>query len=85
MIKPLRSALPVLLAALVGGCVAVEHVPPPKGDDEYVFACAQEAGQPSCDARAEAACPAGYETLRSEQGFERKELRVRCRTGGSEN
>ncbi|MGA6097323.1 hypothetical protein ACPESN_05560 [Stutzerimonas marianensis] len=68
----------VLVAALLGGCITTESVPPAKGDDEYVFACEKVAGEPSCETLAEHACPDGFETLSSEQDFERKELRVRC-------
>lgn len=65
-------------SSLLLGCSALETVPPPDGTDEYVFACAKEAGQPGCEARARAVCPDGYETLSSEEDFNRKELRVRC-------
>ncbi|WP_217474094.1 hypothetical protein [Stutzerimonas stutzeri] len=64
--------------ALLAGCSAIEHVPPADGSDEYVFACTKVAGQPGCETQAQRACPAGYETLSSEENFDRKELRIRC-------
>ena len=66
------------LTALIAGCNGIETVPPADGTDEYVFACTKTAGQPGCEDRARAVCPAGYETLSSEETFDRKELRVRC-------
>jgi hypothetical protein len=66
------------LAGFLVGCSGVETVPPADGTDEYVFACTKDAGQPSCEARARVVCPDGYETLSSEEDFDRKELRVRC-------
>jgi len=66
------------LAGLLVGCSAIETVPPADGTDEYVFACTKVAGQPGCETRAREACPEGYETLSSEEDFNRKELRVRC-------
>ena len=50
-----KPALLVIATGLIGGCSSFESVPPPEGDDEYVF-----------------------ETLSSEENFERKELRIRC-------
>lgn len=73
-----KAVLLVMVTGLTGGCSSVESVPPPTGDDEYVFACTKAVGQTVCDARAEAVCPNGYETLSSEESFERKELRIRC-------
>lgn len=73
-----KPVLLVVTTGLVGGCSGFESVPPPEGDDEYVFACAKAAGQSECEARAAAACPDGFETLSSEENFERKELRIRC-------
>ncbi len=67
-----------MVAALVGGCSSFETVPPADGDDEYVFACTKAAGRSECQARAESVCPNGFETLSSEENFERKEMRIRC-------
>lgn len=67
-----------MLAGLMAGCSAIETVPPADGTDEYVFACTKVAGQPGCETRARTVCPEGYETLSSEEDFDRKELRVRC-------
>jgi hypothetical protein len=65
-------------ALLIGGCSAFEGVTPAQRTDEYVFACDKASGQPGCETRADEVCPDGYDTLSSEQDFERKELRVRC-------
>lgn len=73
-----KSTLATAIIGLIGGCSTIESVPPPDGDDEYVFACTKTAGQPGCKARAEAVCPNGFKTLSSEENFERKELRIRC-------
>jgi hypothetical protein len=73
------------LTAFIAGCSGIETVPPPDGTDEYVFACNKAAGQPGCEARARAVCPKGYETLSSEENFDRKELRVRCTEKGNED
>lgn len=66
------------LMGLLVGCSAVEVVPPADGTDEYVFACTKVAGQPDCETKAQKVCPEGYETLSSEENFDRKELRVTC-------
>jgi hypothetical protein len=73
-----RSTAVFSLSALMIGCSTVEVVPPAEPDDEYVFACDKVAGQPACETRAAEVCPIGYETLSSEEDFERKELRIRC-------
>lgn len=78
MVTKLKPVFLAAAAGLIGGCATFESVPPPDGDDEYVFACTKAAGQPGCEARAEAVCPNGFETLSSEQNFERKELRIKC-------
>ena len=64
--------------ALLAGCSLIERVPPADGTDEYVFACTKMADQPGCETQAQRACPIGYETLSSEEDFDRKELRIRC-------
>lgn len=79
-----QCSLITVLAGLVGGCSAIETVPPADGTDEYVFACSKVGEQPVCETRARTICPEGYETLSSEEDFARKELRVRC-TGGAAN
>lgn len=73
-----RSVVLVILTGFTAGCSSVESVPPPDGDDEYVFVCTKPSGKSECDARAVAVCPDGFETLSSEENFERKELRIRC-------
>lgn len=70
------------LAGLLTGCGGIETVPPASGSDEYVFTCMKVAGQPGCETRASDTCPEGYETLSSEEDFDRKELRVRCSIEG---
>lgn len=77
-----QCAVIVVLTVLLIGCSAVETVSPADGTDEYVFTCTKVAGQPGCATRAREVCPEGYETLSSEENFDRKELRVRC-TGES--
>ena len=70
-----------VIAGLTGfltGCSGIETVPPADGSDEYVFACTKDTGQPVCETQAREVCPEGYETLSSEENFDRKELRVRC-------
>lgn len=73
------------LTSLLVGCSAVEVVPPADGTDEYVFVCTKVAGQPDCETKAQKVCPEGYETLSSEENFDRKELRVICtgKAGGA--
>ena len=73
-----KPVLLVIATGLIGGCSSFESVPPPEGDDEYVFACAKAAGQSECEARPASVCPDGFETLSSEENFERKELRIKC-------
>jgi hypothetical protein len=70
------------LAGLLTGCSGMETVPPADGTDEYVFACAKDAGQPGCETQAREVCPEGFDTLSSEQDFDRTELRVRCTEKG---
>lgn len=65
------------------GCSAFEVVRPAQQTDEYVLACDKVEGRPGCKTRANEICPDGYDTLSSEEDFERKELRVRCSGGAN--
>ena len=73
-----RAALILMLAGLSAGCTGLETVPAPHRGDEYVLACDKAKGRPSCEAKVNEICPGGFETLSSEEDFERRELRVRC-------
>src|SRR3546814_780978 len=66
------------LTGLLSSCSGIETVPPADGIDEYVFACTKDTGHPVCETQAREVCPEGYETLSSEEDFDRRELRVRC-------
>ncbi|SEH86411.1 hypothetical protein SAMN05216535_2341 [Stutzerimonas xanthomarina] len=81
----IKSIYRVSLAAggllTLAGCSAFEGVPAAQPTDEYVLAC-DKAESPGCKTRAEEICPEGYDTLSSEEGFTRKELRIRCSDGG---
>lgn len=79
MYRTFKGATVVIgLSVLMIGCSAVEVVPPADPSDEYVFACDKVDGQPGCETQADVVCPLGYDTLSSEEDFDRKELRVRC-------
>jgi hypothetical protein len=78
MRRTYRTGSIALWAALATGCAGVETVPPPTGNDEYVLACDKAQEMPACEERVRQVCPEGFETLSSEEDFERHELRFRC-------
>jgi hypothetical protein len=68
----------VALSALAGACTTTEEIVRPDGRVEYLIACGASLGWNVCYDRANEVCPDGYETLREEAGFNRKELRIYC-------
>ena len=71
-------AAAALAIALLAGCTTAEEIRRPDGSVEYQIACGAATGWNICYDRANELCPAGYETLSKDAGFNRKEMRIRC-------
>ena len=77
--RPLVSRTMALLGLLlIAGCTAVQEIRRPGGGVEYLVACGASSGWNICYNRANELCPAGYETLSEQAGFNRREMRIAC-------
>lgn len=74
----------IKLAALVAtlslaGCTMASEVYGPDGEPALLIACGAGTPISNCYDRAAQECPAGYVTLDERRGFNRAEIRVRCK------
>ena len=67
----------VALIALAA-CTTVEEVRRPDGSREYLIACGASSGWNICYSRANELCPSGWNTVRQDGGFNRKEMVIAC-------
>jgi hypothetical protein len=77
----MQSGRVLLLAVallVVSGCTPAQKISRPGGQVEYQIACGVATGWDICYSRAEEECPGGYTTIKEDQGFNRKELRISC-------
>ncbi len=63
------------------GCATSEELRRADGRAEYLIACGASTGWGVCYEEAARVCPAGYETLEKDAGFNRKEMRIECPAG----
>lgn len=70
--------LACLFVLLLASCTTDQVIRRPNGSREYVIACGAGLGWNVCHRRANELCPAGYNTLTQDAGFNRKELTIAC-------
>lgn len=77
-----RSRLRILMAlaglGVLAGCTTAQKINRPDGTVEYQIACGAATGWGVCYSRAQEECPSGYKTIKEDQGFNRKELKISC-------
>lgn len=69
----------VVSFSVIVGCTSAQKISRPDGSVEYQIACGAATGWGICYSRAEKECPHGYNTIKEDQGFNRKELKVSCK------
>lgn len=75
-----RRALFALAAlATLAACTTAERISNADGEPEVLVACGASVSIGVCHERAAEECPRGYVTVRETGGFNRQELRVRCK------
>ena len=73
--------LPVTITTvglLLGACTTDHVVLRPNPSRQFAIACGAALGWSICHRRANELCPAGYNTLSQDAGFNRKELTIAC-------
>lgn len=78
----MKRVISVVAVLALMGCTATQKVSRPDGSTEYLVACGAGTGWNICYSKANELCPAGYNTLSEDAGFNRKELRVVCPKDG---
>jgi hypothetical protein len=79
----LKLKLIVSIAALVAGCSTASKAYDKDGQQILVINCGAGTSMSICHDRAMSECPQGYSTVSEDNGFNRKELRVRCKSAQS--
>lgn len=64
---------------LLAACSTSQEIKRPDGSSEYLIQCGASTGWDICYSKANEVCPAGYQDLSKEGGFNRKELRILCK------
>ncbi len=74
----LRLITGTALLLLATACTTTQVIRRPGGEVEYLIGGGAALGWNICYERANELCPAGYDTLSEDAGFNRKELRIAC-------
>jgi hypothetical protein len=74
----LKLAIGIFLAIFIFGCTTTQEIRRPDGKKEFLIACGASLGWNICYEKANQICPNGYETIKEDAGFNRKELRILC-------
>jgi len=75
----MKRTLALLFASVcAAACTTVQEVKRPGGDSEFIIACGAALGWNICYDKANQLCPAGYNTISEDAGFNRKEIRISC-------
>ncbi len=69
----------VLIYLLLGGCTASNKSYDQDGEEALLCECGASVSFSVCHDRAKEECPNGYKVLSEDAGFNRKEIRVRCK------
>jgi hypothetical protein len=74
----MKRSIVALLPLLISACTTVQEIKRPDGNTDYIVACGASTGWNICYNKANEVCPAGYNTITEDGGFNRKELRIAC-------
>lgn len=69
----------IFALAMLVGCATAQKINRPDGSNEYIVQCGAGTGWGICYSKANELCPSGYADLSTDSGFNRKELRIRCK------
>jgi len=69
----------ILFTSLLSGCTISSKIYDREGNEALLIECGAALSFSICHSRAREECPNGYRTLSEDGGFNRKELRVRCK------
>ena len=72
------TLLVIVGTGLLAGCTTTQRISRADGTVEYQIGCGAATGWGVCYSRAQEECPDGYTTIKEDQGFNRKELRISC-------
>ncbi|MBR0649213.1 hypothetical protein GXW78_06035 [Roseomonas terrae] len=70
--------LALVAGLLLAACTTVQEVRRPDGSREFLIACGASTGWNVCYSRANEMCPTGFNTVRQDGGFNRKEMVIAC-------
>lgn len=62
------------------GCTTTQEINRGSSQKEFLIACGASLGWNICYEKANEICPKGYKTLSEQAGFNRKELRISCKS-----
>lgn len=68
----------VMALVFSASCTTTQEIKRSDGSVEFLVACGAGTGWNICYNKANELCPAGYDTLSKDAGFNRKELRISC-------
>ncbi len=74
--KPTTALMALLF---LSACTTTQEIRRPDGRVEMLIACGASTGWGICYDKANEMCPAGYDTLKEDAGFNRKELSIQCK------
>lgn len=76
---PIPRPAAVLSLVVLGGCSTASPIYDTGGRPALLIECGAATSFSVCHERALKECPRGYETISETPGFNRKELRIRCK------
>jgi hypothetical protein len=69
----------VFMLAAIYGCTTSSKIYDQTGQDALLIECGAAVSFSVCHKRALQECPQGYATISEKAGFNRKEIRIRCK------
>ena len=67
------------IAFVTLGCTSMHRVYAEDGNEALLIECGSAVSQSVCHDRAKEECPKGYTVLSEHRGFNRQEIKVRCK------
>lgn len=74
----MKKALVGVAVVLLAGCTTTQEIKRADGTSEHLIGCGAATGWDVCYSKANEICPQGYNTVKEDAGFNRKELRINC-------
>ena len=75
----LRVLVTVFMLVSISGCTTSSKVYDQTGQEALLIECGAAVSFSVCHKRALQECPQGYATISEKAGFNRKEIRIRCK------